>query len=718
MPWLDFDEVVLSSPGDRDLVTDLRESPADFFTEDLDQAVRSGEIDCAIHSAKDVPDPVPEGLDWFWLPWRADARDAIVLARGKTMADLPPHPVTGISSERRQDYCAGRFPGARFKPIRGNIGERLAQLDAGEFDVVIMAAAALVRLGMEDRVTEWIPLDELPTPDGQGTLALTFKAGNAMFLRLRSLAVRAVTFAGGGAGRGSGTLATLEALGRCDVCLHDTLLDHSLLDAVPPNAKVINVGKRCGKHSVAQAETTESIATWARRGARVVRLKGGDPGVFGRLAEEVDALDALQLPYRVLPGVSSLNSATTGTGMLLTRRGLSRGFCVMTPREQGGAVASVRAEERADLPVVFFMAVGAAGDVAEQLLADGRPATTPAAAVFNAGFEDEHVLRGTLGDIRRKIEAFKEQEQGHAPCPFSKSPAPAAQGGRGRGHDDNCCVGTAGYPGLLIVGDVASHGYRREWGALGGCRVLLTCSEALQARAAALVADFGGVPLQRPLIRLALTDAAVDHAKRIDVFDWVVLTSPSAVRCFLELLKRAQVDIRRVPKLLVCGGGTARALEAAQLHADAQPAADFSGAGTVAAARSVMGEGDRVLRLRSVKAGPDLAEALRELGATVEDCVLYRNESVDYDRRAPFDAVFFASASAVEVFAATWGRELLEGRVVVAIGKPTLAALRKIGADADVVPAEATVEAGMEALAARMVSAGAAGCSFQGDTSS
>ncbi|NQT91890.1 MAG: hydroxymethylbilane synthase, partial [Lentisphaerae bacterium] len=320
-PGCVFDDLPLSSPGDRDLATDLRETPADFFTRDLDERLLNGELDCAVHSAKDMPDPVCEGLDWFWLPWREDPRDVIILAPGRKLSDLPPDAVIGVSSDRREDYCRRRFPDAQQRSIRGDIEERLQQVDAGDYDVLVMASAALIRLGLQDRITEWIPLEDLPSPDGQGYLSVTFRSGDERFTRMRSLFVKTVTFGAGGVGSsGTCTLDVLGAVRECDVCLHDALMGMGTLDQLSPGAERIHVGKRCGRHSLPQPEITGLIARYARRGLRVLRLKGGDPGIFGRLAEEVDALDRLELPYRVLPGVSSLTAATTATGMLLTRR--------------------------------------------------------------------------------------------------------------------------------------------------------------------------------------------------------------------------------------------------------------------------------------------------------------------------------------------------------------------------------------------------------------
>ncbi|MEI6788250.1 MAG: hydroxymethylbilane synthase [bacterium] len=668
LPDVQWQVTPISSPGDRDLVMDLRQSPADFFTRDLDEKIKAGELDCAIHSAKDVPEPIGEGLDWFWLPWREDPRDALIRPRGRDVASMPPTGKIGVSSDRREAYCQARFPTARQVPIRGTIEERLRQLDQGDFDLIIMAGAALNRLGLQDRITEWIPDEDLPAPDGQGSLAVTFRAGDKRFLKLRKLFVKSVTFSAAGVGTaGACTLDGLAALQRCDICLHDTLFGHELMDLLPPSVTLIDVGKRAGAHSVPQNETTYMITKYARRGLRVVRLKGGDPGIFGRLAEEVEAMDAIALPYRVLPGVSSLSAATSGTGMLLTRRSVSRGFTVMTPRKEGGGVGSVALDERKTLPIVFFMATGVAGEVARQLIGEGQSPDTPAAVVFGAGSDQSRVITGTLATIERLIK--------EAGC---------------------------GMAGLILVGNAVKYRYLNS-GALAGRRILLTASDALQDKAAALVSDFGGIPVCRPLIRLVTTPDALSHIRQLNRFDWIVLTSPSAVRCFGELLKRAGVDLRSVPKLVSCGGGTSQEMKSLGLSADIEPLSDFSANGLLYTVKQRILPGTRILRLRSDKAGEDVAQALRGMGAQVEDCLLYRNEPIQQTEQPEFDVVFFASASAVEVFDQQWGMKAVAGRFVVAIGKPTLAALNRRGVTAGLVPPEATVESSVDAMALHFV---------------
>lgn len=662
-----FEDVPLSSPGDRDRATDLRATPPDFFTRDLDSKVLSGELDCAVHSAKDVPDPIPAGLDWFWLPWMEDPRDAVVLPVGRNIADIPSNARIGVSSDRREAYCRRRFPVARLCGIRGNIEERLAQLDHGDYDVLIMAAAAMVRLGLEQRITEWIPAGELQPPYGQGYLAISFRADDKRFQRIRSLFVKAVTFAAAGVGSGGTcTLDVLKALRRCDVCLHDDLMGPDLLDHVPSNVECVHVGKRAGRHSLPQDEITKLIAMYARRGRRVVRLKGGDPGIFGRLAEEVEVLDTLALPYMVLPGVSSLVAATTGTGMLLTRRGVSRGFTVMTPRTQGGGVGTVGAAERARLPMVFYMAVSVTGQIAQELMAEGMPGTTPAAMVYGAGGDQSLVVSGTLADIGTKVGQVETE-----------------------------------LPGTLVIGTAAGYRYHTEFGPLMGRRILLTCSQSLQDKAVGAVNDFGGVPVSRPLIRLVTTRDAAGHVAQIGTYDWVVLTSPSAVRCFADLLKAAGTDLRSLPRLVTCGGGTSEELRAMGLRADIEPGCNFGANSLKTTIEGMIKPGLRVLRLRSDKAGTDLTDTMRRLGATVTDCILYRNEAIEYGGKPDFDAVFFASASAVEVFDKQWGLGELKGKTVAAIGDPTVAALNKAGFSVDVTGPEATVESCLAALAGK-----------------
>ncbi|WPJ94626.1 SAM-dependent methyltransferase [Coraliomargarita algicola] len=182
-----------------------------------------------------------------------------------------------------------------------------------------------------------------------------FAVGNSMLQRIRTLFVSKVVLAGAAPRLGMCTLEAVEAMRRAEVCLHDTLFDPEILKQLPADAEVVNVGKRCGKHAVKQPEINRMLLDYAREGKRVLRLKAGDPGIFGRLCEETDTLSEYALPFEVQAAVSSLSAATTATGLLLTRRCVHRGFTVMTPRCAGGAIGELDPRSM-DLPVVLFMA--------------------------------------------------------------------------------------------------------------------------------------------------------------------------------------------------------------------------------------------------------------------------------------------------------------------------------------------------------------------------
>ena len=356
------------------------------------------------------------------------------------------------------DRLRADLPSCVWLPVAGD-ADPLAALLAGE------AAAAIVPGLPVGAALDGFLLPDAPRP------AFVFRAGDAIGRLVRGLYVRSAIFAGAGCGRaGSCTLDAARALRRCQVCLHDALIDPALLDLVPAGAEVLDVGKRRGCHHAQQSEITAALLDRARRGLRVVRLKGGDPGLFGRLAEETSALEALGLPYRVLPGVSALSAATTGTGLLLTRRGISRGFCAITPRTHEGGVAPVDASARAAQPIVLFMAVGAVAGVAEQLRADGMPSSTPAAMVFHAGAPEETILQGTLADIVGMCAAFLANRPAGAHLP----------------------------PGVLIVGEVAGAALPQPAGALAGAAVRLEGDAAMLDALEDLVLDLGGRPLRPP----------------------------------------------------------------------------------------------------------------------------------------------------------------------------------------------------------------------------
>jgi uroporphyrinogen-III synthase len=314
------------------------------------------------------------------------------------------------------------------------------------------------------------------------------------------------------------------------------------------------------------------------------------------------------------------------------------------------------------------MAGGVAGEIAAQLTRDGWPADTPMAAVVAAGSDDEMIIEATLATL------------------------PARLATRG--------AATAAAPVLLLCGAAAASRFRADLGALAGRRVLLTMSDALLPAAIRRVRDFGGRPVARPMIRLTLCRDDLGWTHRLDAFDWLVLTSPSAADALVTALREAHTDLRRLPRLFVTGAGTAARLARHGLVADAMPAA---GVDVREGALQVLPAGTRVLRLRADRAGGELSSLLTAHGMHVEDIVLYRNEPITYAAPPAFDCALFASGSAVDAFVAQWGAAALAGRTVAAFRGSACAALTRAGVTVDVTAAEMSAERCVEDLARHLM---------------
>jgi uroporphyrin-III C-methyltransferase len=198
-----------------------------------------------------------------------------------------------------------------------------------------------------------------------------------------------------GAGPGDPELLTLKAvrvLASADVVLYDALIDPSILDLAPANARRIDVGKRCGRHAMSQDAINALLVRWGRQGLHVVRLKGGDPFVFGRGGEELDALRAAGIPVEVVPGVTAACAAAASLQMPLTHRGMSRSLHFVTGHGKDDEVAEQEwaAVARSGGTIAAYMASRTIGTVVSRLMAAGLPGSTPAVAIENASRADEH----------------------------------------------------------------------------------------------------------------------------------------------------------------------------------------------------------------------------------------------------------------------------------------------------------------------------------------
>ena len=383
----DYELVKLTAYGDRHKERSLMEEglAQDFFTRELDEALLSGRADIAVHSAKDLPYPLPDGIEVIALTEARDKTDSLVARDGLTLATLPSGSRVGTSSAQRKDELLSLRPDLVVVPIRGTIEERIAQVDNGTVDALIVASCALERLGLLHRRTEVLPFKTHPL---QGNLAVTGRSSSQLEradIRKNYGKVWLV-----GYGPGDPELITVKGqrlIREADVVFYD--------DLAPTGGgeKFVYVGKRAGRHSHSQEEINELMYRAATEGKKVVRLKGGDPMVFAHGREEIDYLKARLVEVEVVPGISSGVALASLTQIPLTHRGVARSVAFVL-----GHAEEIQTPNADTL--IYYMGGARVSEIARRLTESGRPADTPVAIVSNVSLPTQHSIYSTLGELR------------------------------------------------------------------------------------------------------------------------------------------------------------------------------------------------------------------------------------------------------------------------------------------------------------------------------
>ncbi len=404
-----------------------------------------------------------------------------------------------------------------------------------------------------------------------------------------------------GAGPGDPGLLTrlgVEALARAEAVVYDHLVHPRLLDLAPSEAERIPVGKRAGHCLLPQEQINELLIDLARRGRHVVRLKGGDPYVFGRGAEEAEALHAAGIPFRVIPGVTAGVGATAYAGLPVTHRDAASAVAFLTGHGEPDSPDS-----RLDWPalasfpgtLVIYMGVARLSALCARLIAEGQPPTTPVAMVQSGTLARQRVAVGTLADLPDRV----------------------ADSGLGP-------------PALVVIGAVVARRTALAWFErlpLFGRRIVVTRPAAEADRAASELEALGAEALIASTVSiLPLEDFSPldDAIRRLSTFDWLVFTSANGVRHFLDRLDALGLDLRALGplKLAAIGPATADALARARLRADLVPDAFRSEA--LAASLRPLVKGRRVLLARADRGRVILRDELEKL-AHVEQVAVYRN---------------------------------------------------------------------------------------------
>ncbi len=479
-----------------------------------------------------------------------------------------------------------------------------------------------------------------------------------------------------GAGPGDPGLITVKGrkiLEQADAILYDHLASERLLDFAPPHAERIYVGKKRSAHAVSQEEIDAMMIERARRGKTVVRLKGGDPFIFGRGGEEIEALAAAGIPFEIVPGVTTPLGIAAYTGVPLTHREHTSAVTFVTGHNveaiDWGRIGAAET-------IVLFMGLVNFPAIARELIRQGRSPRTPAMAVRWATRPDQQTIAGTLEDLAARIE-----HAGLRP------------------------------PATIVIGEVVALRDRFNWFEklpLFGMRIIITRDRRQSAMLAEPLEALGAETLFVPVIEIAPAEASsLERAiGELDRYDWLIFTSVNGVRHFVGALDRSDRDLRALKaKLCAIGPATRAAIEALHLRVDVMPP-EYVAESLIDALAGEDLQGKRILLPRAAVARDLVPVTLRERGAIVDVVDAYRTIIPANAAAAVKDAlarkphwITFTSSSTVKNFIEVAGREALEGIKVASIGPVTSATARELGVRVDVEADPHTIDGLVAAIA-------------------
>jgi uroporphyrinogen III methyltransferase/synthase len=473
-----------------------------------------------------------------------------------------------------------------------------------------------------------------------------------------------------GAGPGDAGLLTLrgaELLGRADVVVYDALVNPDLVRLAPKTAEIVYGGKRSKDHAIPQTEMNALLIAKAREGKCVVRLKGGDPYIFGRGGEEAEELAKAKIRFEVVPGISSTVAAPNYAGIPLTHREHCSSYTVITGHEDPDkGESAVDWAQIAKIPgtKVILMGVERIKQIAEALLANGMPGKTPVAMIRWGTTGQQQSIDGTLATIADVV----------AETRFSA-------------------------PAVTVIGDVVQLREKLNWfekRPLFGRRVVVTRTREQASQLSRQLLERGAEVLEIPTIRIVpptniegLKDAII----ALHEYDWVVFTSPNGVTTFFDYFLKGFDDLRDIGGVRIAAVGPATAAKIKELHLKVDLMPDEYVAVKIADAFAKHQSIDnlRILLMRAEVANPELPEVLEALGAIVDDVACYRTvpETEDLTGSASnllergADWVTFTSSSTVEHFHARFNLPELIQKFpqmrLASIGPETTKAIKGLG---------------------------------------
>ncbi len=675
------------------------------FTKEIEEKLLDKTIDIAVHSAKDVPMELADGLCLGAVLLRDDNRDVIL--KRKETKKIGAGSIIGTSSLRREIQIKQISPDVTIKSLRGNVGTRIDKLKSGEYDAIILAAAGLKRLGLDnDKELDYIYPDEekFISAAGQGILAIECRNGDLKdvmaalddrkaricleaereFLKCLdgscnapcgahctvdehgfnfrgmyaydgktpkyavinektdeqwekiskpvnadntdlkfavSLAKRLVDVLKSGnkgmvslvgAGPGKRDYLSIEAL-RCikkaDVIVYDALISPSILNEAKMDAELIYVGKRADTIYKKQPEINELLVNLALSGKYVVRLKGGDPFIFGRGGEEALALKKSGISYEIVSGISSSYSVPASAGIPVTHRGAASSVHIITGHEHPAKPSealdfSVIAKEEGTL--VFLMGLRSLGNICEKLIKNGKNGETPVAVISKGMTAKQRTVYGNLLTIKDEVRKNNIEA-----------------------------------PAIIVVGDVVRVGKqicewqsRNEKKVLSGKRILVTGSRNIADSLEKEFEQYGG-----ETIAISLVETIPDYSDCDDIFNnlekysWFIFTSANGVNIFFDRLKDLRVDIRKLAnaRFAVVGTSTKKALEKYGLYADFIPS-KFTSKTLAEELSKDLTDKDKILIVRGKQGKNFIEDKFSDMSVEFDKICIY--ETIQDERRA------------------------------------------------------------------------------------
>jgi uroporphyrinogen III methyltransferase / synthase len=491
-----------------------------------------------------------------------------------------------------------------------------------------------------------------------------------------------------GAGPGDAGLLTLRAaelIGRADVVYYDALVGAGVLAKIPPGTQRVYVGKRARDHAVPQEALNRLLVEQAQAGKTVVRLKGGDPYVFGRGGEEAQELAEAGVPFEVVPGISSVVAAPAYAGIPLTHRDHCSAFQVITGHEdpeKGESAVDWSAVARVAGTKVILMGVERIRRIAAGLMEGGMAGTMPVALIRWGTTARQQVLVSTLAKVADDVERAGFQA-----------------------------------PAVTIVGEVVRLRSQLDWWSrrpLHGTRIAITRTREQASELSSRLEVLGAEILEVPTIRIEPPEPIqplLEAVVGIGEYDWLVFTSPNGVASFFDTFVKAYPDMRSLGNVRIAAVGPATAAKVKEWHigVDVVPERYLAADVTKAIAAHETVENLRFLLLRAEVANPDLPKALEEMGGIVDDVPCYRTVPETREGGAAdalvedgADWVTFTSSSTVENFHRRFDLPALlkrfPGMKTASIGPETTKALHALGLEPTVQAKVHTLDGLVEAI--------------------